>query len=175
MTGALISLGVILVGLPLLAWWVGGRERWSRRDAEAIRRARVGPWTTFARERGLTWQQANDVQSAVARGQELEDPRLRRAAVEWARHTLERTSLRRRPLLAALFVALAAGVVAATCLAIVGHDLRHVPWTGIVLLPLYVVQGVRIRRNLRRAIALNDDERTDEGTGSPAESGAIDP
>jgi hypothetical protein len=29
-TGAWVAVGLLLLGLPLLAWWVGGRRFWAR-------------------------------------------------------------------------------------------------------------------------------------------------
>ncbi len=81
MTGAWVAVGLLLLGLPLLAWWVGGRRFWARLERlagsdlyrEMVLRHRLRPAEIAQVEGAVTW------------GRELQDPRLRAAVVDWAR------------------------------------------------------------------------------------------
>ena len=84
MTGAWTAIGLIGLGLPLLAWWIGGRRLWSR-----LRPGRESdPWGDTVRRHGLRPAEVARVRQAVTSGQELPDPRLRAAAVDWAEQEL---------------------------------------------------------------------------------------
>ena len=83
MTAAWIAIAAIGIGLPLGAWWVGGRPVWARSDQRA-RRAQEAHREWIARH-GLSSAEIAEVQSVIARGAAVEDARLREAAVEEAR------------------------------------------------------------------------------------------
>jgi hypothetical protein len=159
-TGAVILIVAFLLGLPLLAWWLGSRPVLARHDADAMAAVRTGPWASLVRERGLTWQQANQVRDAVARGREVQDERLRPVAVAWARYRLDQDTWRRRPVLTVLAVAWAGGVLAATAVAVTPSGGGHVPVFGLILVAGFAASLVRHRGNLRRAIALNGGPTT---------------
>ncbi|MGY2085302.1 hypothetical protein [Blastococcus sp. SYSU DS0539] len=114
MTGPVIAVVAILLGLPLLAWWVGSRRVWSRLRPGAD----PDPWGDAMRQFGLTPQETAQVESAVTWGRRLDDERLRRAAVQWARQLVEQAEARRRirsrsgrlAVLLGLVVFLAAGI-----------------------------------------------------------------
>lgn len=93
MTGAVIAVLTILLGLPLMAWWVSRRRVWSRLQAGAD----PDPWGDAMRRCGLTPGERAQVESAVTWGRRLDDERLRRAAVEWSRQLIEQAEARRRP------------------------------------------------------------------------------
>lgn len=93
MTGAIIAVLTILLGLPLMAWWVSRRRVWSRLQAGAD----PDPWGDAMRRFGLTPGETAQVESAVTWGRRLDDERLRRAAVEWSRQLIEQAEARRRP------------------------------------------------------------------------------
>jgi protein-S-isoprenylcysteine O-methyltransferase Ste14 len=174
-TGALITIVAIAVGLPLLAWWVGGRSFWDRLKPGAGH----DDWYAFVREHRLTVNEAAEVSSAVARGQALEDPRLRRLAVARAESALARqfpTKRRARWILGALLVAYAVLLVAASTIAgMEGHPAK-VPWSSIALVVIFSIGGYVQRRNLRRALARNTDEPEPARTGTdrPGETGPSD-
>jgi hypothetical protein len=75
-----VSIAVLVIGVPLLVWWVGGRRFWGRLRPGAD----PDPWGDRMRRFGLTPGEAAQVESAVAWGVELHDDRLRRAAVTLA-------------------------------------------------------------------------------------------
>ena len=92
MTSAVIVVVAILLGLPLLVWWMGSRRMWSR--------LRLGagpdPWGDAMRQFGLTPQEMAQVESAVTWGRRLDDERLRRVAVQPARQLIREVEARRR-------------------------------------------------------------------------------
>ncbi|MCU1604896.1 MAG: hypothetical protein JWP46_1361 [Modestobacter sp.] len=131
MTPAWIAIAVIGLGLPLGAWWVGGRPLWARSD-----------------------------QRAITRGGVLEDGRLRAATVEEARTQLAvwgargDVAQRVRLALAALWVGLGVLLVVAS---VVSGDWS---WHFLLLavnVTAVVVPQILLRRNLRRAIDLNSE------------------
>ncbi len=71
---------LILAGLPLLAWWVGGRQFWSRSRAAS----EPDLYRELVRRHALRPAEAAQVEGAVTWGRELQDPRLRVAVVDWA-------------------------------------------------------------------------------------------
>jgi hypothetical protein len=93
---------VLVVGLPLLAWRLGGRRFWgrSRPGAES------DPWRDRMRRFGLTPVEAAQVESGMTGGAELRDDRLRRAAVTLAKEEIERRRVRSRSARRALAVVL---------------------------------------------------------------------
>jgi hypothetical protein len=164
-TGAWVIIGLLVLGAPLLAWWIGGRRVWARLDA----RAADNPWTDAVRRHRLTPGESAQVTEAVGHGRALQDPRLRAAAVELAEFTLgqlspswSRMSIGRRVLvtLTAVWLVL---VVAGAVFAIAFRSLGDVPW--VLLVGLLAGSGVSFwqRRKLRKAVALNS------GPAVPAE------
>jgi hypothetical protein len=155
-TAAWIALVLIGVGLPLGAWWVGGRPLWARSDQRA-RRAQEAHREWIARH-GLSSSEVAEVQRVIVRGGVFEDARLRAAAVEEARTQLtvwgggSDVTQRLRLVLAVLSGATVVLLVVAT---VVTGD-----WSWSLLLPVVNftaigVPQVLLRRNLRRSITLN--------------------
>lgn len=107
MTAPLVAVLVIAVGLPLLAWWVAGRPYWSRLRPGA----EPDPWRDLVRRHGLSAGEAARIAADVPRGLRLPDPRLRRAAVDWARELLgqEQVRLPRNPRTRGLVVVVVIG------------------------------------------------------------------
>ena len=76
-----VTIVLILVGLPLLAWWVGGRAFWSRPrpggDDDLHR--------TIVLRHGLRPAEIPQVEGALTWGRQLDEPHLRAAVVDWGR------------------------------------------------------------------------------------------
>ena len=170
MTAAWIALVLIGVGLPLGAWWVGGRPLWSRSDQRA-RRAQEAHRQWIARH-GLSSAEVAEVQRVIIRGGVFEDGRLRAAAVEEAQTQLtvwggrSDTAQRVRWVLAVLSGATLVLLVIVTV--VTGE------WSWSLLLPVVNftavgVPQVLLRRNLRRAITLNSGSAAPSGPGGSAE------
>jgi Flp pilus assembly protein TadB len=155
-TAAWIALVLIGVGLPLGAWWVGGRPLWARSDQRA-RRAQEAHREWIARH-GLSSSEVAEVQRVIVRGGVFEDARLRAAAVEEARTQLTvwggRSDVvqRVRWVLAALWGVLVVLFVIASV--VTGDSSWHFLLL-VVNFTAVVVPQVLLRRNLRRAITLN--------------------
>jgi hypothetical protein len=147
---------LILVGLPLLAWWLGGRRFWSRLRPGAER----DPWGDVVRRHRLSPSEAPRVAHAVPRGMALDDPRLRAAAVDWAERLRDQetvrwpTSLKGR-LLAGLAVLWAVGVVAVVLQRLFTGRPEDVNWVTVAIAVGFGIWSVRRRRALRRAVAVN--------------------
>jgi hypothetical protein len=154
---AIISVLLLLIGLPLLAWWLGGRRFWGRlqpgRGAD--------PWGDFVRRHRLSAVEQFQVQQAVNRGRAVEGDRLRRAAVDLAEETSAQLRMswsggsrvqRVFLLLAVLWFVL---LVATVVFALATGGLSDVPWLGIVTIAAVVGTPLWQRRTLRRAIELN--------------------
>jgi hypothetical protein len=155
-TAAWIAIAVIGLGLPLGAWWVGGRPLWARSDQRA-RRAQEAHREWIARH-GLTSGERAEVQRAIQRGAVLEDERLRAAAVEAARTQLgawgARGDVAQRVWLVLGVLWIGAAVVLIVVTAVTGDW----SWNFLVVVVNFAAVSVPqmiLRRNLRRAIALN--------------------
>ncbi len=155
MTAAVVSIVLLLVGLPLLASWLGGRRFWSR-----LRPGRgPDPWGDLVRGHGLTAGEAARVQTAVSRGQRLDDERLRRAAADLAGSALSglrwRGSGRGRRVLLVLVGLWLLLQVLGVLTALVRGGPGDVPWVTVVVLLSGAVAVVVLRRRLRRSLELN--------------------
>jgi hypothetical protein len=152
----IVTVVLLLVGLPLLAWWVGGRRFWSRahgtETGELYRR--------MVRAHGLRPGEAAAVERAVTWGRELQDERLRAAVVDWARElqrlTAERRArhpTRRRVLLGLLLAWLLTG------LGVAAVQIAHGDLGPLVRIGIYAVllawPGRRLATGPRRAAERN--------------------
>jgi len=150
---------LILVGLPLLAWWVGGRSFWSRLRPAADRDA----WRELVQRHGLSSSDAPRVAHAAPRGMALDEPRLRAAAVDWAGRLIEQETVRWPMSRIGRFLA---GAAVAWFLCICGFLLHRVltghpedvNWGMVILYGGFAFWFRRRRRLLRRTIELNEDE-----------------
>lgn len=158
-TTPIASILLLLVGLPLLAWWLGGRRFWSRLGPGAG----PDPWGDFVRRHGLSAAEQFRVSEAVSRGRALDGDRLRRAAVELAEQTSAQLRLslqggsrvqRVFVLLAVLWLVLLLSNVA---LSLATGRLSDVPWVALLAGSVGAGVALRQRRNLRRAIDRNRD------------------
>jgi hypothetical protein len=155
--GAVLLLAGILIALPLLAFWLGGRRFWSRLTPRAGR----DPFREAMHRYHLTPQETAQVESAVSWGRALRDERLRRAAVTWAQELLDEQRARRRirslaarrGLGVAMILVLVAGAV------LIGVHRDGVPWGPIAFWVALTPLNVWITRAPHRAIRLNS-ERT---------------
>jgi len=159
MTAAWLIIGLLVLGLPLFAFWVGGRRSWSRIEnlhQDAMQQHR--DWTT---RHGLSPADVAVVEKAVVWGRALDDPRLRAAAVDRVRTVLatRRTWQERHPRWTVLTRWLT-GLWALVLLVAVANAVISGRWPSV--LPIYVA-GAAIsvvvafvqHRNLRRAIERN--------------------
>jgi hypothetical protein len=146
---------VIAVGLPLAAWWLGGRRFWGRLRPGQVK----DPVGHLMREHGLAGAEAAQVMTAVGKGERLDDPRMRRAAVDLAKLRLEafRNPLmdtpRRRRIVTGSFVVLLAGLVVLIGLDVAEGDFDF-PF-GLVGVVAVLFSMHRQRRMLERAIVEN--------------------
>lgn len=156
MTGAWIAIGLLLVGLPVLAWWVGGRRVWNRLTPGA----EPDLFREMVRRHALRPAEIAQVEHAVTWGRELTDPRLRAAVVEWARAGQQprgpRAPLRPRARRVVGTLALLWALVAAGTLVVAAV---HGEWDRILHLLIYaLVPGAAAgvaARGPRRAVRLN--------------------
>lgn len=156
---AVLAILLILVGLPLLAYWLGGRRRWAGIDARARDHMQVErAWMSSHR---LNHREVAEVERAVAWGRAVPDGRLQAAVVERARmiQDAERTWREDRARLHTAMRWLSIGwlllLVTAFVFAVSSGD-----WpTGLSFYLLAAVgsfvAGWLRRRNLRRAVELN--------------------
>jgi hypothetical protein len=154
-----VTIVLILVGLPLLAWWVGGREFWSRPrpgvDADLHR--------TIVQRHGLRPAEIPQIEGALMWGRQLAEPRLRAAVVDWGQEMQRQAAERRahrslagRVALGLLFlwlVFLLIGAVVAVVDQRWGDLVR-----GLIFVAALVLPPLIFRRNLRVAVERNQDE-----------------
>ena len=154
---AIVLVLLLLVGLPLLAWWVATRPALDRLGA----RADEDPRALVVQAHSLTLVEADEVERAVTWGRALTEPRLRAAAVDWATR-LEVAAQRRRERrphaegwLVVLAVVAGAAAVGYAVFAVVAGSWNGPPWLTVV--QWLVVSGIgwRRRQGPARAIALN--------------------
>ncbi|MGY1812453.1 hypothetical protein [Blastococcus sp. SYSU D00820] len=156
---ALSIIVLLAFGLPLLAWYVGGRRFW----ASAGGASSGTTYTDMVRRHRLTPAEIPQVQRAMSRGRALTEPRLRRATADWAQAGLTALDEQRRahPRRAAVVRTL---LLLGGVLLLVGAALAVARGSGahLFVLVLAVVnlgnQAVLpwlLRRNLQRAVDRN--------------------
>ena len=150
---------LILAGLPLLLWQLGRQGYWARLRT----RVDADPAAELLRRHDLAAREAAAVTTAVERGRELQDPALRRAAVELARLSLARSQPRGGEtswgsrvgvLLAAVWGTL---VIADAGFALAFGRFGDVNWFTLGGAALVFSSPIRRGLRLHRAIALNAD------------------
>ena len=151
-------IGVLLLGVPAAAWWIGGRSRfWRRAEARQV----PDLHREMVRRHGLSAAEIPRVTGALTWGRELQDPRLRAAVVDWAQaQRAELVAWRvAHPRLAALrgwLVALWCLVTVAVAVFAVAQDRwGSVPWFAAVYWFTGPVVGFFQHRARDRALALN--------------------
>ncbi|MGY1812454.1 hypothetical protein [Blastococcus sp. SYSU D00820] len=163
MTGLVLLVVGLLVGVPLLAWWIGGRPFWARLRGRPER----DPWGDLVRRHRLTPGEAARIGAAVPRGVRFDDARLRAAAVEWAHELLDTAgnqwprSARGRRLLVGAAVLWAAAVVGWAVSRVVSGHAGDVNWVMAAVWTAAGIWLVRRRRGLRRTLALNEPDPAD--------------
>jgi hypothetical protein len=166
MTIPLVAVVVIAVGLPLAAFWVGGRRFWGRLRGRSYAGERQGVlYRDMVRKHHLRPAEIAQVEGAVTWGRRLEDPRLRLAVVDWAQALRADADIRRaahprrRRLLLVLLVVWVGAVVTAIALGIGSRD-----WGGLARTLVYALvfglPGYLAQRGPRRALELNSDPPT---------------
>ncbi|MFP5371646.1 MAG: hypothetical protein ACLGI3_12985 [Actinomycetes bacterium] len=155
---ALIVL-LLLVGLPLLVRRLGRQGLWTGLRA----RMAADPAAELLRQHGLAAREAAMVTAAVDRGRELDDPALRRAAVDLARLSLSRqqpsgTQGAAGPVAILLLVSVWVSLVLAdAAFALAFGRLGDVNWFTLVGAAVVLSSPIRRGFRLHRAIALNAD------------------
>jgi hypothetical protein len=156
-TAAWVIIALLVLGVPLLAWWIGGRRFWGRLEV----RGGQDPASAILRRYGLTGGQASTVSTAVMRGRALDEPRQCAAAVELAQlmldqlfPTWEHASTGRRAVRILAWLWVLTAVVGFAHVA-VSDGLGDVNWFTVVLVMAGVVTPFVQRRRLRRTIELN--------------------
>jgi hypothetical protein len=158
-TAAIAAVLVIAVGLPLLAWWVARRRYWSRLRPGA----ESDPWRDLVRRHGLSGGEAARIAADVPLGLRLADPRLRRAAADWARQLLEQEQFRlprnprTRGLVVVLVVVWATAGLGLLVFRLASGEGIDISWMTVAFWTAALVWGVRRRRALRCTIELNDE------------------
>lgn len=150
---------LLVVGLPLLVWRLGRQGVWARLRT----RMDADPANELLRRHGLDGREAAAVTGAVERGRKLEDPALRRAAVDLARLSLAREDPRRqRPSTGQLIVVVLASVwgslvVAQAVFSLAFGRFGDVSWFTVVAAAMVISSPIRRGLRLHRAIELNAD------------------
>ena len=150
---------LILAGLPLLVWALGRQGYWTRLRT----RMDADPVAELLRRHDLAGREAAEVTVAVERGRELDDPALRRAAVDLARLSLARVQPRGTEAswgsrVVVLLVAVWGSVVVADAVFELAFGrFGGVNWLTLVGAAFVVSAPIRRGLRLHRAITLNAD------------------
>ena len=150
---------LLLVGLPLLVRHLGRQGFWTR----LRNRVDADPAAELLQRHGLAAREAALVTAAVDRGTELDDPALRRAAVDLARLSLARHEPRGRqgatgPIVVVLLVSVWGSlVVADAAFALAFGRVWDVNWLTLAGAAFLLSSPIRRGFRLHRAIALNAD------------------
>jgi hypothetical protein len=88
---AWVIIVVLLLALPVLAWWLGARDVWSRPS----KRTEPDLYREMVRRHDLRPAEQAQVESALTWGRELQEAKLRAAVVDWG-ETLQRLAAQRR-------------------------------------------------------------------------------
>jgi hypothetical protein len=149
----LLAILALLVGLPLLFWWLGRRRFWNSghpafEDAvyrEMVARHRLDPGETARVQGAVTW------------GRELDDSRLRAAVVDWAARMVAEEQRRRDrwPWTRSRWFA---GLMLVAAVAVLALLISRQGWNSLgVLIPVLLANLVsaRMSTGARRALRLN--------------------
>ena len=156
---ALFVLLLLLVGLPLLVRHLGRQGFWTRLRT----RMDADPTAELLQRHGLAAREAALVTAAVDRGRELDDPALRRAAVDLARLSLARQEPRAAQGATGPVVLVLLGsvwgtlVVADAAFALAFGRFGDVSWLTLAGAAFVLSSPIRRGFRLHRAIALNAD------------------
>jgi hypothetical protein len=167
-TAALIVVVVIALGLPLLAWWVGGRRFWARLRPRAV----PDPWGDAMRRFRLLPAETAQVESAVNWGRRLDNARLRQAAAAWAQQRIDQDRVRFRIQSPWARVALLVAWLAALAGALTWLTMSRgsFPWDTVVWWVLWSAGLAWLARGPRRALRLNAEPASD-GEQQPSKAG----
>jgi hypothetical protein len=155
----LVVVAVIAVGLPLGAWWVGRRSFWTTHRA----RTDTDFWRDIMRDHDLTPEEMQRLAAAMGFRGWVGDPRLRRAAADWAQRDLDRMERdRREPSAGRRAVVLVTG---AACLAVVAlvvvrvflGDAGKVDFLALCAVLAAILVGPSIRWRQRWLVRRNTD------------------
>ena len=168
MLAGILTVVLLLVGLPLLMFWVGGRRFWNRsygtETGDLYRRMVLA--------HGLRPAEIAQVEGALTWGRELQDERLRAAVVDWAQELQRlvadrrrRHPTRRRVLLVALLL------WAAVVLVIAGVQIAHGDIGPLIRIGVYALllgwPGWLAARAPQRAIERNSGPPSDRALPRP--------
>jgi hypothetical protein len=144
---------LLLVGVPLLAWWVGRRQFWTRQAA--LLEPHVS--RELAARHGLRPTEFDLVERAATWGREVSDDRLRAAVVDLATRKAEAAGRRPapRPWLVVVAVVWGAGIAGFAAFAVAQGRWGDVNWVTAAWWVVLAVIGSRWRTGPERAIRRN--------------------
>ncbi|MEU2349595.1 hypothetical protein [Modestobacter sp. NPDC049651] len=151
MTGAWVAIALVLVGLPLLGWFVSRRAMWNRLTPRAER----DPYGATVRRHRLSVADVATVRRALRTGEELESARLRAAVVDWAHQELGPDRPRAPWWVHVLILVWLAVFLANTALLVAQGRWGEINWVAIVAGMGSALWLRRRRAALRRAARVN--------------------
>ena len=162
MTAAWVTVAVLLLGVPLAAWWLGGRRFWSRLRLGRER----DPWGDVVRRHRLSPGESARLSREVPKGTRYDDGRLRAAAVDLAQLELGQGLLpagasRTRRVVVVLFFLWVVAVLGWIVHLVASGRPGDVNWLTFAIWAAVFGWLVARRRRLRRTVELNQPAGSD--------------
>ena len=149
---------LVLVSIPVLAWWIGGRQAGGQLTDPYVSRDMI-------RRHGLQPDELGVVERAATWGMELRDERLRAAVAELAERQVKATGGRRKPpmWLVILFAAWGAALVAYLTFRVTQGRWGDANWFGLAYWLSIAVLGWRWQTGPERAMRPNSPLSSAQG------------